>query len=200
MARKTGCLLAVFASVLALVIFIYGFDPWFRPGITIKKLAKQNPTSFVFRASVDEIQRALRNKAVRCCGLAVEFKDHTFFSNGLLDLPGNGNDAYIHNFHQPIGPSAVYFSADDPLPYLCEFQLHLIPISQGETRVVVIPRKAEVIYGRSWWGPHNFSPANLYRDVSPTTVEEYRILLELGTALGADNMPLLQLPTAAGGS
>ncbi len=158
-----------------------------------------NPGRSAGLLSVDNIQTALRKKAVRCCGRVVEFKDHSPFSDRLLDLPGNGDDAYIHNFHEPIGRSAVYFPDADPLPYLCEFQLHMIPISRSETRVVVIPRKPEVIDGQSWWGPH-MSPANIYRDVLPTTVEEYKILLELGTALGADNMPPLQLPTAAGGS
>jgi hypothetical protein len=109
MKRKTGCLVAALASVLVLVVFIYGFHPWLRPGITIKKLEKPNPTTFVFKASVNEIQTALRKKAVRCCGAAIEFKEGALFSKTILDLPDNGSDAYIHNFHEPIGPSAVYF-------------------------------------------------------------------------------------------
>lgn len=195
MKRNAGCLIGASLPILALAIFIYGFHPWFRPGITTKTLTKPNPTSFVFEASIDEIHAVLRKKAVKCCGVAVEFKDHASHSASILGSPGIENDAYIHNFHEPIGPSAVYFSGENPLPYLCEFHLHLIPLAKGETQVVVLTYQPEVINGESWWGPHNFSPANIYRGVAPTTIEEYRILLELGSALGAVNMPRLLRPT-----
>jgi len=64
----------------------------------------------------------------------------------------------------------------------------------------VVAHEPEVIDGQSWWGPHNLSPANIYKGVAPTTIEEYRILLELGSALGegAGNMPPLLMPTASG--
>jgi hypothetical protein len=181
---------------MALVILVYGFHPWFRPRITTKKLIKPNPTSFVFKASADETHAVLRKKAVQCCGQAVEFKDDALVSASILGSPGNENDAYIHNFHDPIGPSAVYFSGENPLPYICEFHLHMISVSKSVTRVVVVAYEPEVIAGQSWWGPHDFSPANIYKGVAPTTIEEYRILLELGSALGADNMPPLLMPTA----
>ena len=198
MKRNTGCLIGASLPILTLLIIIYGFHPWFRPGIIAKKLTKSNPTSFAFEASVDQIQAVLRKKAVKCCGRVIEFKNYAPFSASILNLPGNENDAYIHNFHEPIGPSAVYFSGDYPLPYICEFHLHLIPGPKGETRVVVFPHEPEVINGESWWGPHNLSPANIYTSVAPTTIEEYRILLELGSALGEANMPPLLLPTEGG--
>jgi hypothetical protein len=198
MRRNTGCLIGALLPITALVILVYGFHPWFRHRITTKKLTKPNPTSFVFKASVDEIQTVLKKKAVQCCGKVIEFKGYAPFSASILGSPGNENDAYIHNFHEPIGPSAVYFSGENPLPYLCEFHLHMIPVSKGVTRVVVVAYEPEVLDGQSWWGPHNFSPANMYKDVAPTTIEEYRILLELGSALGADNMPPLLISTASG--
>jgi hypothetical protein len=63
MKRKIGCLRAALISALILVIFVYGFHPWFHPGITINKLEKPNPTTFGFKASVDEIHAGLQNKS-----------------------------------------------------------------------------------------------------------------------------------------
>ena len=193
MKRSTGRLLAAAAPLLAIIIFVYGFNPWFRPGVTTKKLVIGNPTSYIFESSLADIHEALRKNGVQCCGKAIEFKDNALFSESILRSPGNENDAYIHNFHEPIGASAVYFSRGTPLPYICEFHIHLVPISPRKTRVVLIAHNPEVIAGRSWWGLHG-SPANIYKNVKPTSIEEYKILLELGSSLGAADMPKLLLP------
>jgi hypothetical protein len=188
--RKTGCLFGALVPLVAVVVIIYGFHPWFRPSITAKKLAIPNPTSYVFNSPVNEIRAALKKKVVKCCGSAIEFKDDVLFSGELLKMPGNKNDAYIHNFHDPIGISDVYFADGKGLRYLCEFHLHIISISNGETRVEVIPLHAEVINGQTWWGNH-LARANIYVNVAPTSIEEYKILLELGAGLGETNMPVL---------
>jgi hypothetical protein len=185
--------LLFFLPILAIAVFLYGLDPWFRPGIETLKLPRLNPTSYVFGASIDQIHDVLRNQRIHCCGDAIEFSSDVSFSKGVLDLPGNENDAYIHNFHTPIGASSVYFARGAGLPYLCEFHLHMTPRPAGHTEVTVIPRHAEVITGLSWWGPHG-SPANIYVTVAPTTVEEYKLLIELGEAVGQRDMPQLILP------
>jgi hypothetical protein len=192
MTRKFGCSIAALLLASALIVLIYGFHPWFRPSVTTKKLSNPNPTSFVFTASVADVHRVLKDHAVRCCG-EVELKENAVFSRSILNMPGNENDAYIHNFHEPIGPSSVYFSGTNPLLYICEFHLHIVQKTATETQVTVIPQNSEVIDGQSWWGPHG-PPANIYKDVKPTTIEEYKILLELGAALGTVKMPQLLLP------
>jgi hypothetical protein len=130
---------------------------------------------------------------VKCCGRAIEFKDDALFSGDLLKVPGNENDAYLHNFHDPIGTSDVYFASGKALHYLREFHLHIVSVSKDETRVEVNPLKSEVINGQTWWGNH-LARANIYVSVAPTSIEEYRILLELGSSVGATNMPGLVLP------
>jgi hypothetical protein len=193
MKRNKGCLVAG-STAFFFIVFVYGLNPWFSPDITTKKLAVQNPTTYDFNSSLADVHEALRKKVVKCCGASIEFKADAIFGRPVLLSVGNENDAYIHNFHEPIGASAVYFSRGTPLPYICEFQIHLVPISPQETRVVVIARNPEVIAGLSWWGLHG-SPANIYKDVKPTSIEEYKILLELGSSLGATGMPKLLLPT-----
>jgi len=159
------------------------------------KLPSSNPTSYVFNASASKVRNALRKDAIHCCGIAIEFSENVLFSKGILNRPGNENDAYIHNFHSPIGPSPVYFLRGRPLPYICEFQLHVEGKSRNQTEVTVVPYHPEVIAGLSPLGLHG-SPANIYVRVTPTTIEEYRILVELGKAIGERDMPELILPRA----
>src|ERR1700722_7708254 len=125
MKRDTGCLVAISAAFAVVIVLVYGLNPWFGRGITTKKLAVRNPTTYDFSSSLAEVQAALRKKVVKCCGLAIEFKDDALLSKSILHSPGNENDAYIHNFHAPIGASAIYFSGGDPLLYICEFHLHI---------------------------------------------------------------------------
>ena len=195
MKRRIGCWVGALLPVLALTLIFYGIHPWFRPTITTRKLATPNPTTHVFQAPVSEIRAALKKHTVKCCGTAIEFRDDALFSGSLLNLPGNENDGYLHNFHDPIGISDVYFSRGKGLRYLCEFHLHIISVSQDETRVEVIPLHSEVINGQTWWGNH-MARANIYVAVAPTSIEEYKILLELGSSLGATDMPPLALPAA----
>jgi hypothetical protein len=197
MIRKLGYAAGALVLIGGLTIFIYGFNPRF-PAVAARKLPKSNPTSFVFKASAAEIHDLLKEKTVRCCGRAIEFKEHASFSDDILKLPGNEKDAYIHSFGESIGLSDIYFAGGKQLPYICEFHIHLIPMSKEETKVVVIPYKSKVIEGLSWWGPHNLSPAYIFKSVAPTTIEEYRILLEIGAALETNNMPPLVLPSNGG--
>jgi hypothetical protein len=85
------------------------------------------------------------------------------------------------------------FISPAPLLYTCEFHLHVVQKTATETQVTVIPYHAEVIDGQSWWGPHG-PPSNIYKDVKPTTIEEYKVRLELGAALGVVKMPRLWVP------
>jgi len=185
--RKAG--LTVFVVlVVGLAVLVYGCNPWIKPKVERRPLPRLNPTSYVFAASISEVQGAIRK--VKCCGMALEFGNRALFSGDLLKQPGSGNDAYLHNFHSPIGNSNVYVSKGRPLPYLAEFHLHLIPIDQSHTRVEIFTFKSEVIAGETWWGVHG-TPANIYVGVTPTTVEEYRILREIGAALHTEGMPPL---------
>jgi hypothetical protein len=158
-----------------------------------RKLQKPNPTWYRFHVPIGRIREALKQKKVRCCGDEIEFADDVLFSKGVLDIAGNEQDAYIHNFHTPIGPSPVYVQRGTPLPYLCEFHLHVVATAHDLTRVTVVPLKSEVISGETLLGIHG-GHANIYQSVVPTTIEEYRILLELGAAVGESGMPPINLP------
>jgi hypothetical protein len=114
MKGNKGCLVAGSTAFLFFTVFVYGLNPWFSPGVTTKKLAVQNPTTYDFDSSLGDVHAALRKKVVKCCGASIEFKDDGHFGRSILLSVGNENDAYSHNFHDAIGASAVYFSGVTP--------------------------------------------------------------------------------------
>lgn len=86
--------------------------------------------------------------------------------------------------------SDIYHWLNTPLDYKADFELRLIPVSDSRTRVDVVTSGSEVRIGR------NFSAhgGDYYERVAPTTIEEYKILLKIGNALGQPGMPALLLP------
>ncbi len=76
------------------------------------------------------------------------------------------------------------------LDYSADFKLRLTPISDSRTRVDVQTSESQVRIGPNFGG-HG---GGYYELVAPTTIEEYGILLKIGSALGERGMPPLQLP------
>jgi hypothetical protein len=76
-----------------------------------------------------------------------------------------------------------------PLEYSADFKLRLTPMSNMNTRVDIQTSESKVRIGPNF-GAHG---GDSYEPVAPTTIEEYRILLKLGSALGERGMPPLQL-------
>ena len=86
--------------------------------------------------------------------------------------------------------SDIYQWLHTPLDYKADFEVRLIPVSDSKTQVDVATSEAEVRIGP------NFSAqgGDYYERVAPTTIEEYKILLKIGKALGQPGMPPLVLP------
>ena len=76
------------------------------------------------------------------------------------------------------------------MQYTADFKLLLTPVSDSKTRVDVRTSESKVRIGANFGG----HAGDYYERVAPTTIEEYRILLKIGTALGEQNMPPLRLP------
>jgi hypothetical protein len=160
-------------------------------------MAHRNPTAWTFDVSMADVKKAITASFAdfEWLGMVLAFKeDGSMFAEGVLSKPGNENDAYLYNHHKPIRASAVYCRDGKGLEYLAEFQLHLTSLQERRTRVEVITHKPEVIAGMTpgWLSPHG--SANIYVRVEPTSIEEYEILLRLGSTLDAKGMPALVPP------
>jgi hypothetical protein len=98
--------------------------------------------------------------------------------------------------HEPMSLSLVYFVGDEPAPYIADFYLEIQALEDQLTRVTVEALESQVIAGKTLLPQHEFSRANIYLQVSPTTIEEYQLLLGIGEILGQPGMPALQVPKA----
>jgi len=114
-------------------------------------------------------------------------------SKGVLSRPENQDDAYIYGDVSPFGQSAVYFKDHQPVIYYADFHIHLSAVQPGKTRVQITPYGMRVATGLDTsWQAHG--PSLIFVQVPATTVEEYELLLAIGTELGAKDMPKLIVP------
>lgn len=192
MVSQKNILRWVAAGVLAIGLLCVGLW-WGVFRISEKQLPQKNPTEYVFDAPIADMREAMREAfASGYRGMHIVYPEtNDPVLSGFLSEPGNENDAYMYNWHTPIGESPIYFRRGRPLPYLAKFHIHVTVISDAQTRVQIFTQNPEVIAGERP-GIHGW--AHNYVSVEPTTIEEYEILLRIGAELGASEMPELWLP------
>ena len=152
--------------------------------ITTKKLARPNPTFYVFHANAEELQRALWKSYCYYCSREVSPACQN--EEGLkMDSPGKVvmEPGYWRK-------SETYFWIGKPLDYHADYAVRVAPRGDSMTEVRVETSNAEVAVGPSF-GVHG---GNLDREVAPTTVEEYRFLRTIGCVAGEKEMPALEPP------
>ena len=155
------------------------------------KLTSENPTSYVFDVPIDSVCRAIDSGIFFDSNLQViwkadssPFAEPPFTSLDFNSIAGD-HDAFLWSEHEVIGKSPVYRDEDGrALDFLANFFIQITPVDDGRTRVEVFAVDTQVIAGTTsgLLDPHG--TANIYRDVTPTTIEEYEILLAIGRLLG----------------
>jgi len=170
-------------------------------------LSPRNPTSYEFAYSVSEVRGKLLTAFENFDQQAklassfdaqsrfrpqVESRETALFSKEIFADPENKNDLYLHAFGEFVGPSPIYSGGGKPLKYRSEFQLHLTDAGHNRTKVSVITHKPTVFNGSKCCGLHGYVSNDV--PVEPTTIEEYKILLFIGSILGTKNMPPLRMP------
>jgi hypothetical protein len=165
--------------------------------VASKKLKSKNPTVYVFNATIPKVRECLKGKGhfkLRDKLFHVAFKeDDSPFARPIFDSEQNKHDAFLYNFHEPIGPSEVYFKGNEPLLYFAHFHIHLERVGPEQTKVEAISVGSKVIHGRKF-SIHALGMINDYMDVEPTTIDEYRILLKIGSCVGQEGMPKIIVP------
>jgi hypothetical protein len=175
---------------LLLLILLLSVVAW--PGYTLlkgltfskKKLQQPDPTSYVFSYSVANVRDAIDSSIST---LRQEGRVWGAWMPSGLDLHGSNETEY--DLHQTT-MSDVYHWWKTPLEYSADFKLQLTPMSNTSTRVDIQTSESKVRIGPNFGG-HG---GNYYEPVAPTTIEEYGILLKIGSALGERGMPPLHLP------
>lgn len=168
---------------------------------SISQTAKQvpdYPTSYVFESNILKVKNAVekayyevgyRGGKIDFAGDSVilSIRAKKIFSNDI-----NKNDYYFSGGFFP--ESKVYINKKKLLPYYADFHIHLSEIDRSRTKVEIQTFNSKVEIGTELLPslPHLVRQAKT-KAVSPTTIEEYMILLNIGKVLGVE-MP--QMPEA----
>ena len=146
-----------------------------------EKLQSPNPTSYVFDAGIEDVRKAITRVEDSLDGNTVYAKEdyeNDIFSKNIK------NDALLVNICDV--KSKMFFRFGKPLPYFPEFIIHLDSISEKKTNVVVYTSDTTIVIGGI--GVPHFG-YTWEKKVSPSTIEEYEILLLIGQQLGQEGMP-----------
>lgn len=147
-----------------------------------EKLQSPNPTSYVFDAGIEDVRKAILTRVEDSLdGYTVYAKED--YDNDILSK-NIKNDALLRN-HYDV-KSKMFFRFGKPLPYFPEFIIHLDSISEKKTNVVVYTSDTTIVVGGI--GVPHFG-YTWEKKVSPSTIEEYEILLLIGQQLGQEGMP-----------
>jgi hypothetical protein len=181
----------IYFGYLFILIFCYGCNSY--KYLTIEK----NHTVYSFNANIPQVKKAIRLKfekrGFRDMGYCV-FEDNNPFAENTFQDKENLNDAYLYS-HDTIGKSYIYHNRKGGLWYWASFHIHIQTINDSLTKVEIRTIKPKVKTGLQLKPGDNFSLFGYkYKEVPPSTVEEYQILLMIGEALGEKNMPALKLP------
>lgn len=146
-----------------------------------EKLQSPNPTSYVFDAGIEDVRKAITRVEDSLDGNTVYAKEdyeNDIFSKNIK------NDALLVNICDV--KSKMFFRFGKPLPYFPEFIIHLDSIFEKKTNVVVYTSDTTIVVGGI--GVPHFG-YTWEKKVSPSTIEEYEILLLIGQQLGQEGMP-----------
>jgi len=148
---------------------------------TKEKLLVPNPTSYVFDAGIEDVKKAIINIDDSLIGYIVYAKED--YEKDILSK-NIKNDALLRNYYD-VG-SKMYFRFGKPLPYSPGMFIHLDSISENMTKAEVFTSDTTIVVGGI--GVPHFG-YTWEKEVSPSTIEEYEILLFIGRQLGQEGMP-----------
>jgi hypothetical protein len=146
-----------------------------------KKLKQPNPTTFVFHVSAERIRGALP----QCTDTPCPPPPTPCL---VQNTPTDGTQYDLSQLYRT--KSEVYNWFGTPLEYKASYLVTVTSDSDSQTKVDVRTTESTVLLGTKA-GIHG---GDFIENVAPTTIEEYRYLLWIGSKVGEGGMPPLQLP------
>lgn len=184
-------------TIILMFIFLIGCDS--KKEYIELKMPAQNPVRYEFDFSINEIHHAIRKAKKNYVGVSLSFVGDSDITWGkeILKDPVNSNDAFIWKFN--YDSSYIYYNKNEKIEYKYSAHLHLTPIAEKRTQVEVRTLDREIFIGVRF--PYNIitflksASAPKFRSVPSSTIEEYKLLLDIGETLGVkEKMPPLILP------
>jgi len=153
-----------------------------------KKMENSNPTSYIFNVDLEQVRNAIKNGLgdfqIKCMALyAKEDYEKDIFNTDIK------YDAILNSFCNL--DSKIYYKYGKPLPYHASFHIHLDSISENKTKVEVFTLNPKLYTFGIGVGHFGYVRE---KEVSPSTIEEYKILLAIGEQLGEQGMPACNYP------
>jgi hypothetical protein len=183
--------------IFSVIILICGCDS--KIDYIELRMPQKNPSTYIFEASIDTIKNVIRRNHGKMPLMHIETATDSslIWSGNVLTIPENKDDFYIYNI-LPVDTSIIFSNVEKPIPYSYSMHIHLVSASPERTLVTIKTINPEICVGVKF--PHNVikfgvPEGSLLKSVSPSTIEEYMVLLVIGEALGVkDKMPPLLLP------
>jgi len=156
-----------------------------------KKLDNSNPTSYIFDANIEQVEKSIidgfGNYQMECMVLCLN-GDRDYY-NYIYKDSKNIYDAILNSLCS--FKSKIYFKFGKPLYYQANFHIHLDSISENKIQVEIFTLDPEIIVFGIGYGHLGYT---WIKKVSPSTIEEYEILLAIGAQLGQEGMPECNYP------
>jgi len=166
--------------------------------------SSKNPKEFIYQKNIYELKNIIKNEFESDLNPDIEdifyrkmrayTINYQFGLDSIFEKTENKNDIVLsYDFsNRPIlGYSDVYFKGKRPLLYDANgFHLHLSAIDNLSTKVEVTVIMPRVVIGNQIF----YIPSHRgwrYKKVTPTTIEEYKILYRIGKVLGIKMQPIL---------
>jgi hypothetical protein len=157
------------------------------------KLSRQNPLQYTYKASINYIRKIIREKLDKNVNIVMFFDEGIYENYRYLNTKENQNDIIFIPF---IHHSDLYYSKKRAISHFARYHIHFVKLNDTTTTVEIKTLQPKITIGESWfrkiWSEY---PGFYNKEVPPTTIEEYKILLTIGEGLGVlEKMPKLILP------
>jgi hypothetical protein len=170
----------------------------------LSKELPDNPTNYMYHIKIDSANKFLKKFILYCSTMKFGADEIRFNGDGYYSIWSNEaksalkGEEYKYDVWMivKVDSSDVYYNKNGkPLEYILECRAHFTSIDGNDTKleIQVLNAKVHVRDALLPSAPH-FVNDPIYKNVKPTTIEEYKILQCFGKGLGViDKMPTLKL-------
>jgi hypothetical protein len=130
--------------------------------------------------------------------MQADFSASVYSDPGFGDVyfkePGTRDDIFLFDMAN-YWKSPIYHSNGEPFEFTSSYAIQLKAIDKNTTRITIKSIGSEIVNGTLCCNPH--SPSGHYsntQSISPTSVEEYTLILFIAEKLGIKGLPSLELP------
>jgi hypothetical protein len=176
-----------------------------RPKRILSKILPNNPTGYIFKIKAVDARFVLAKNLHKYSSLKFHVLEDIYRSSfekvrlwptaakKALFVEANKDNVWMR---VSVDSSDVYFNnKNKPLEYEMECLVHFTAINETTTKMEIKVLTSKVhLRDRLLPSPPHFVNNPVYKNVTPTTIEEYKILQCMGKELGViDQMPPLRL-------